>query len=731
LCEKGFVFIVTLLLMSFCWIFIFGKSSAISSASQIEVLDVIPAPNYPLCTDDRDKNDLTDGVTVNYPIWVKRECVGWSQRGPVRIRVKVLVGESNTGFSGTISLHTAKGAYAGVDVPARVDVYGRLGAGKYHYAGGESLEKRSFNDRQSHWLHVKVSSYSPQMILIVRPRGNYFFIDEIRWSAHSPASGFNSAVVGDLLACESDSMERHRRSLLSRIRPEKGLAEKWVKHFGNLGVVTWSVRNPFTTLQPFPSVESIRKSKVALDLLGSRSESESGCIGILSTGAKEITIRVTVSGKPEIIRWVRLSQVQPILSADGKMVYDPLIPLDSGALINVQGRQAAYLWVQADLHKIPFGRHKVVVNLQDTATGWTGMYPVFITAAPIQLQSTRRPAAVNWAYTSDRPIWQDRNSVLSDLVDHGVNFFVLHPSIIPQPSLKDEWDLQTAQRFVKDITFFKGHGVILLYLGWGRGQKTGWLNLNHKRGSVQQKAAVQQWIRKIRTLLESLSISPSEWALYPVDEPMGKDLRFLREVAAWVKEADPAVQIYANPISTSSVQTSQKDLVALDSLIDFWQPSLRFAAKEGEAFFSGLMRPWWIYENAPMPAKSASPWKSYRLLSWRAWAIGAAGVGFWSYSDTSGTSAWDDLDGRRPDYAVVYEAREDGATPVSSRRWEAFREGIEDYQLLESALRGDLSSSSRLATGLRERVKQILRQANPPFDHVETLRRELLGVASK
>jgi hypothetical protein len=54
-------------------------------------------------------------------------------------------------------------------------------------------------------------------------------------------------------------------------------------------------------------------------------------------------------------------------------------------------------------------------------------------------------------------------------------------------------------------------------------------------------------------------------------------------------------------------------------------------------------------------------------------------VGFWSYSDTNGSSAWDDIDGRRPDWAVVYES-DKGV--VSSRRWEAFREGLEDYALL-------------------------------------------------
>ena len=75
------------------------------------------------------------------------------------------------------------------------------------------------------------------------------------------------------------------------------------------------------------------------------------------------------------------------------------------------------------------------------------------------------------------------------------------------------------------------------------------------------------------------------------------------------------------------------------------------------------------------------------MLAWWAWYYGARGVGFWSYSDTGGSSAWEDVDGRRPDWAVVYE------TPrgiVSSRRWEAFREGLEDYVLLSGANKSEV-----------------------------------------
>jgi hypothetical protein len=113
--------------------------------------------------------------------------------------------------------------------------------------------------------------------------------------------------------------------------------------------------------------------------------------------------------------------------------------------------------------------------------------------------------------------------------------------------------------------------------------------------------------------------------------------------------------------------------------VDYWQPSLLAVRGHLGDFFKGLQKEWWIYGNPKSPAKIGSPLHDYRLLAWWAWHYRASGVGFWSYSDTNGSSAWDDIDGRRPDWAVVYES-DKGV--VSSRRWEAFREGLEDYALL-------------------------------------------------
>ena len=196
----------------------------------------------------------------------------------------------------------------------------------------------------------------------------------------------------------------------------------------------------------------------------------------------------------------------------------------------------------------------------------------------------------------------------------------------------------------------------------------------------RRAAALKNWLAALTETMSRAGIDRSRWALYPMDEYSGRRRSFMVATLTLLKSIDPSVQIYVNTIDTRGNPTHIADLQAIDAWVDIWQPELSFAEGNGRRFFAALNRPWWIYSNGESPAKARLPF-DYRIMAWRAHRLGATGIGFWSYSDTYGSSAWEDLDGTRPDWAVVYE----GTPIVSSRRWEAFREGVEDLRMLVAA----------------------------------------------
>ena len=110
--------------------------------------------------------------------------------------------------------------------------------------------------------------------------------------------------------------------------------------------------------------------------------------------------------------------------------------------------------------------------------------------------------------------------------------------------------------------------------------------------------------------------------------------------------------------------------------MDIWCPT---SEKLGWDFWQGKQT--WHYDSAS--DKSRSPAGHYRIKAWKSLAHGTTGNAFWTYTDNA--HLWDDYAGN-PSYSVVYDGP-DGV--ISSKRWDAYRAGVEDHelgQLLKAAL---------------------------------------------
>ncbi len=103
-----------------------------------------------------------------------------------------------------------------------------------------------------------------------------------------------------------------------------------------------------------------------------------------------------------------------------------------------------------------------------------------------------------------------------------------------------------------------------------------------------------------------------------------------------------------------------------------------------------LNRMMWTYECLE-PMKAQKPYSYYRLLPWKAFQRGQTGAGFWIYYYGSGFKPgdvpWSDTLRPQGFSGVVYGAKSSPVPGLSenivpSRRWEAWREGVEDYQYL-------------------------------------------------
>ncbi|MFV2067952.1 MAG: hypothetical protein ACC645_13345, partial [Pirellulales bacterium] len=199
--------------------------------------------------------------------------------------------------------------------------------------------------------------------------------------------------------------------------------------------------------------------------------------------------------------------------------------------------------------------------------------------------------------------------------------------------------------------------------------------------------------------LKSLGIGYDRWAFYPLDEPWNTGATLipeLRRFCSLVKKVHPKARNYTDP--TGGVRW--RYLEEFRDLVDIWQCGRNALCADPELlqWFRDNAKTFWYYE-APGLAKELLPLGHYRTHGWLGWRFGTSGHGFWVYNRQ-------DLWWGRPHggYNAVYA---NGSDVVTSRRWEAERDGLEDWRALyvlreeiEKALASDNSARAQAAQSL-------------------------------
>lgn len=653
------------LALSFAWLLLVTTAAWPQSGTRlplrVEASNI--EPNYPLTRDKRDLEQLTDQLTVPFPAWTRRESVGWSHRTPVLLTVRVMAGAARQ-----VRLMTAKNLSADVLPPARVDAYcGRPQAGWVH-VGNAVPKPDAVADRTSLWVDVPFDSpCSGELALVLHARGSFLMVDEIE--AHGSLQATAMTAPGQEPGVHDGSIigDSIRRLRARYVSDNEARVSTLLREKASRQPFAWLV-NPWQDLAPGQWQADM--SRTELSLSAAEGWPVSFVVGMANASTEPATFRASLC--EAAASRARFSELVPVLAANGQMIPDALRTLDRQELpVGLGSLGWLYVTLDAPVHtqtcevRISSGDR----TIQDLRLKLTdiGRLPSSDSAAP---------KAGTWAYLSDKPIWTRENQadLVRALVSAGVNVFVIHPDSIPVPGAKANWEV--AAKLRSDLAAYRGAGTVLLYLAWDRAGVG-------KDDSGPGQREVAQWLERLLPLMEAAGYSYADWALYPMDEPGPDDYAWLLRISRWIKERNDQVRLYANPGRVGLADlVPGSSLQELVDVIDIWQP-LRGEAADRLAPVLRKKAPdrWWIYQVGLAPAKAIPP-RCYRSSGAAAARLGAAGFGFWSFSDTGGSSAWDDFDGRRPDWAVVYEDANGGI--LSSRRWEAFQQGIRDFSALKA-----------------------------------------------
>ncbi len=420
-------------------------------------------------------------------------------------------------------------------------------------------------------------------------------------------------------------------------------------------------------------------------------------LGVLAQGEKTVLARDAVT----------VFEVLEVPTERCDLEADALSPLGVASVLHVPAWSGRQLWLNVNSRSLPAGDWKGSVRLRSLDVAPVeASATLSVTVASARIPEKQALHNCGWGYVHSSMLKDYPAEALADQVTHGTDVFV--GTFFPQARFDAEGNLVGEIDYREHDAYVKQHAShgIILFCGY-----QGALQGPAAAGSEVYRKAHVQWLRAWVKHLAELGVGYDGYALYPVDEPglsNGLVDAFLR-MAKLAREADPQIKMYTDPVGG----ITEDELRQMLPYVDIWCPNRaglvldqKQAAKLDIIKDSG--KAVWMYE-CDDNAKHQSALGYYRAQAWLAWRHRMTGIGFWSYC-TSADDPWF-VPRMRYDYLLVYP----GNGVISSKRWEAVRDGIEDYGMLDqlsqklkagnaSAKADDVAAAKRLLGEAAARV---------------------------
>jgi len=540
--------------------------------------------------------------------------------------------------------------------------------------------------------------------------------------ARLPEHERQAAIAGTL----DDVARRGLRDALRRdldlfARLDRLTAVAGAHHAEGRWPVRLSAANPWAPFGGFDEILEGRLRDPQVVVESFSGETESAALNLFNFGTRTLTARVEFEEvKPgesqggravlghEVIRPHEVVDV-PTQTLDYSA--DALPRLNQGQLLVLPAWEARQLWLTVDAKRLSPGSWRSAVRIRTLELEPRELTaPITITVWKPSLPAVQPLRHCNWGYIHGSRHQHYEAQSLEDRIAHGNNVFVT--SFVPQATFDAQGELAGAIDYGRHDEFvrrYAPHGLILF-------QMTGGLSGPVGRESEAYRRAYRTWMQAWVKHLADMGIAYDRYAMYPVDEPGLHDglVALYLFYAKLTREADPKVWMYTDPVH----RITKEELTEMLPYVDIWCPNrigflLDVGADKWEIIKNsgGQL---WTYE-CEGNAKHQSPLGYYRGQSWLAWRHGLTGIGYWSYC-TSSADPWFKPTNTQ-DYLMTYQ----GETVVASKRWEAVRDGIEDYGML-TVLRDALGKAKAAGAGseaigraealLGERAQAIARFCN-------------------
>lgn len=407
---------------------------------------------------------------------------------------------------------------------------------------------------------------------------------------------------------------------------------------------------------------------------------------------------------------------------------DPLTLISDGRLVLLPG-ETTFLWFEIASGDAPPGRYLMPVTLQSRNT--RANLTLQIDVADAVLPSVLDGTLFNFSYLHEMGWIRDyQSAAIADLGKHFINTHII--DVEPSGRADHEGNLVAPIDFSgvdRKLELYKPHARLIGFFLKGDAHR----HLPHfpelEFLGDPWKKAVTSWYKHFLSHLEQIGLRSDQYFMYVYDERSSPEVQ---QIYAMLKQAAPDVRLLLNP--TTGYKPDELRQIA--PYVDIWMPSyeaLVHPHPEDFEFLKSTGAELWTYSCAN---GTSMPTYDYNLRRhWVAWDLGISGILQWAYADRGGwkgTNSWEFVIGA---FAMVYaqphapKALNLTETLTPSRRWEAWREGSQDYQLLNMARKQAANSSADQAR-LKQAVQLVVSESQD-LDAADRARAILLNLIAQ
>ena len=419
-----------------------------------------------------------------------------------------------------------------------------------------------------------------------------------------------------------------------------------------------------------------------------------------------LNARVVLDKPVAGIKVTSLRSINTVTSL-GEESWDALPELDESGVVSIPSLSSREVWIDLEIESSAKGKQQLTFTIQ--SLNGAGVLDAPTNPHEVPAPETKVDVALDilpftMAPSSDFRMctWSPSTGPeIPSLLAHGNNVFLL-PNPICKYNEKNE--LNGFDYSAQDLVLaqFKGKEVFLLVNGLPA--------IKAEFASEGYKKQFNTYLKELVAHLSSFGFGLNQFALYPIDEPGGSGWKAVNQLVKFgeiANEANPAVMIYQD--GGGELPMFQ----AMSKSVNIWSPSIDWVAdKTPEMDIMRTKKKFlWSYNCSYASSRPVGPnIKNINLIyEFRTAALvasrnGVSGIGFWCYNLVA-ENPWSRV---KLEYNLVYPGK---TKSITSRRWEAVREGIEDYRIL-AALKNSMTDA-KLDSSVRKSIDHLLNVSLP------------------